>query len=243
MSLNKRLLSRSQGVVRLDDTDPLGQGTDTLVAFYDFNGNVNDSSGHNNNGTNTANGILSGNYLEIDGVGNDYITLGRTYSIGESVSFWFNLPTAPGVSTGYRLFTQYYGDYYRWDFVSLVIDEANTTLTLGVYARYSGGYSYKTAVVDSNFTFGEWHLITINFTAFNSSGYSYDGADLATMTALNGSNGSTFYSNSGLLVGTIYSNGVSYYNSSPLYLDKFRIFSSALTNAQVQILYSETPNT
>lgn len=243
MSLNKRIFtSTGGGTVSLDDTNPLGQATDTLVAFYDFNSNMEDSSGHNEDGTNTANGILTSTYLEIDGVGNDYVTLGKNYNIGDSVAFWFQIPSDPGAHHRVRVLSQDGNSYALFDFIQLDWSDTNQTLTLYQYARHQYGYSYKSAQVDdSNFTFGEWHFVVVNFTSFNTMNYSYDGSDLASVTHLYQTNGTTFYSR-GPHVGRIYSNGVYYYGDN-MYVDKLRIFDSELTNAQVQTLYSETPNT
>lgn len=241
MSLNKRLFLGSSGGSGLDNTDPLGQGTDTLEAFYDFNGNYQDSSGHGNHATNTSNGIVTSTYLEIDGVGNDYITLGRNYNIGESVSFWFQVPSDPGADEAYRILSQDGANYFLWDGVFFIWTDSTSTMTLYQWARWSSGYSYKTLKTDTSFTFGKWYFIVVNFTTFSTTNYSYDGSDLASVYAKNGSNGSTFYSN-GPHVGRQFSNSTLFYSNN-FYLDKLRIFSDELTNAQVQTLYSETPNT
>ena len=181
MSLNKRIFTSSGGgTVSLDDTNPLGQATDTLVAFYDFNSNMDDSSGHNEDGSNTANGILTSTYLEIDGVGNDYVTLGKNYNIGDSVAFWFQIPSDLGADHTCRIVSQDVGNYFLWDFLSVGWSDTNQTLHLYQYNRYTYGYSYKGVQIDnSNFTFGEWHFIVVNFTSFSTMNYSYDGSDLA----------------------------------------------------------------
>ena len=242
MGLNKRLISTASAAGSLDDTNPLGQATDTLEVFYNFNGNFEDVSGHDNDATNTSNGIVTSTYLEIDGVGNDFITLGRNYRIGESVSFWFQIPTNPAQNKTYFFLGQDNGNYYLWDYVSLEWDDTNSLMRLYHRARHGGGYSYKQLTIVSNFTFGEWHFVALNFAAFNSTAYSYDGSNLATVTALVGSVNGRLY-DGGPYIGRVYSNGAVIYTEDAFYIDKFRIFSDELTDSQVQTLYSETPNT
>ncbi len=81
------------------ETDPLDKD---LLFYYPFNGNVNDASGHANNGIDFTTGNyvsgIQGKALDFNGT-SDYIELSRTINSGDGLTFSFWLKSRGAAAT------------------------------------------------------------------------------------------------------------------------------------------------
>ncbi len=176
--------------------------------------------------------------LNFDGV-NDYVSISNSSSITPSyitVSFWFKLNalTTTTVSGGASTSSMY------------VLGKANNTATDDAYVVYkSSGHllyfhvkSYLNAAVSTtSLSAGSWYFFT----------GTYDGANIKTY--LNGvlegttgyAGGTIAYDSTALTIGRRYtaSGYNAYFNGI---IDELRIYSRALTDADVLQLYKSMPN-
>lgn len=97
-----------------------GSIIDSLVGWWKFDGNANDSSGNNNNGTVTGATLTTGENSQSNSAysfngSSNYITLANTSSLSLSasdisVSAWVNIPTVP-VAAWYDIFSSNTSDW------------------------------------------------------------------------------------------------------------------------------------
>jgi len=206
--------------------------TNGLVAYYPFNGNANDESGNNNNGT--VNGATltadrKGNAnkaYSFDGV-NDFITLvDNTFDFANhdySISIWAKWSCNP--NTGTHLFDkQGYpingGNGYR------LFTNSNGNLSYGV-----SGSPYKEFVTTNIPQTNQWYniLIVVSITG-------------NTQIYLNGNLLFTDISSAIIGNNAILTIGKRVDYSSSLFcgsIDDIRIYNRALTETEIQALYNE----
>jgi hypothetical protein len=197
-----------------------------LVAYYPFNGNANDASGNNNNGTvygpsPTADrkGNPNSAFL-FDGI-DDYIEINHSASLNLtqqfSISFWARLETDGPYYFPYHIIEKYpcWGIGQREDDINWGI-----TTNIGYFPIFVLTFEYKKFI----------HLVMI-----------YDGSRLSTYC-----NGVLKASTpaSGLLVQNTNKVYISRYNFGGDYffdgtLDNFRIYNRALTQPEIIALYNE----
>ena len=208
----------------LSPTNPLPQTG--LIAWYPFNGDANDASGNGNNGT------VYGATLTTDRFGNqnraysfngsgNYIMTGTLSSpplldSDRTVSAWFKTTRSDGivVSVGYGL-----------DNVSYTISPGSDGIEL--YANY--GVNDRLFPSSTGYLDGQWHQVVV--TKKNDRSYLYMDGYYVSETAPHTWN----TNNSSIMIGQ-WSDFNRYFQGS---IDDIRIYSRALTTAEIQSLYSE----
>lgn len=222
-----------------------------LVAYYPFNGNANDMSGHN------YNGIINGATFGYDRFGNnnsacsfngtsDYIDLSSyvsnfNFPQPASISFWvYTIYDSP--QTIYSL-----DDGAAGNNESNVYIGSNTTGTLnnelivvphqnGLNDYYIVGYTTtnRYLLIET-----DWHHIVVTYNDTLTTVYLDN--NIVSLSCTFGSNNG-HYGNltnaSKVLLGTRYNNGYGSFLNG--FLDEVRIYNVALNAAQVDTLYNET---
>jgi hypothetical protein len=222
--------------------------TDSLKAFYPFNGNANDESGNGNNGTvNGANlsqdrfGNNSSSYY-FDGIDDDIVIPNSTVydSLSEiTISAWVQFETFPdyqnsqgghmivekmqhvasGADASFILYTPYDDDVLRFD---LRIDNGSTIEYINLSLLQFSNY----------LTINEWHHITGVYDGDYAHIY-FDGIPMiSTSTPVNGKIKTTTYD---LGISTSWGN-YDYFQGN---VDDIRIYSKALDSTEVSELYNE----
>jgi len=205
------------------NTVNLGKG---LVAYYPFNGNANDESGNNNNGT------VYGATLTVDRKGNpdkaflfdgddDYIEIKHSASLNLSkqfsISFWVKLETSGPYYFPYHIIEKHPG----WG-----IGQRENDINWGITT--DGGYFHAFVLT---FEYDKYyHLVMV-----------YDGFTLSTFC-----NGALKVSTpaNGILVQNTNNVYISRYNFGGDYffdgiLDDFRIYNRSLNQQEITALYIE----
>jgi hypothetical protein len=210
---------------------------DGLVGWWPFNGNANDESGNGNDG------MVYGATLAADRFGNavsaysfdgvdDFIEVQSQTLNGVSVAGWFNIE-APGTSSSgglSSLVSTLMGPFYTG--FELRINE-----TLFPEWLIGGNGTWQSNINSSEVSLNSWHyLVGVWNGDLGSSTIYLDGDDVSTTSA------SYFTNNvSSLLFGTRgnYSNGGWFQG----YLDDIGIWNRALTEQEIQNLFTGTNTT
>jgi PKD repeat protein len=202
--------------------------TNGLVAYYPFNGNANDLSGNNNNGTLhggiTAtldrHGTATSAY-NFDGI-DDYIDIPHSQSLNISqqisISIWI-YPESSG---------PYYYPYH-------IIEKGN------YWGFGQREYDLSYGIITANGEFGGWNNFNLQAGRYYHYVVTFDGSELRTY--LNGvfansvdASGSILTSQDRIFVGRYYLN--EYYNFDGV-LDDLRIYNRALTQQEITALFNE----
>lgn len=213
--------------------------TNGLVGAWTFNGNANDITGNNNNGTvygatpvTDRCGNLNGAY-NFDGV-NDYIQLlatGPTGTVSRSLSFWTrssNTNLSPVVAFDYGASTGN-GDVFQMVFnyncPGVGIDVSNQALIRGNYCLMNDQWHHIVAVYNSSVS-----------TQINSVVFYIDGVSQPSISCfVTGTNGNINTSTANPITIGKHINGMGrFFNGS---LDDFYLYNRPLTSAEVQQLY------
>lgn len=200
--------------------------TNGLVAYFPFNGNANDQSGNNNNGTvhgailtADRHGISNRAYL-FNGVDN-YIEINHSSSLNLSqqisISFWAKLETESDYYWPYHIIEKYgcWGTGQREDDVAWGV-----TTTTGEFSLFALNYDYGRF----------YHFVMI-----------YDGSKISIYTdgvlkeSINATG--TILQNSNNIYISRYNFGGNYFFDGVL--DDFRIYNRALTQQEITALYNE----
>lgn len=210
--------------------------TNGLVAYYPFNGNANDESGNNNNGTVYGGALLTndrkGNAnraFSFDGV-NDYIHINNSSSLQSpnkeiTISAWVK----PNSISSYGAYIicknslnnldpfQYRLEINTGSQILFGFKDSNTT-----YVDF-----YQSSTIKNN----EWSFLTVTY---NSSSLKFylDGNLLGSQSF----SGSIFSDDKGLDIGRD-AHGDSEWHSG--LIDDIRIYNRALTEQEIQALYKE----
>jgi hypothetical protein len=211
--------------------------TTGLVAWYPFNGNANDSSGHGHNGT------IYGATLTADRFGNAnsaYIFNGINNYIEVPYNLELNPTNAITISAWIKAYNLGWDSYSNY-IVSTEQNSPNNGYSLrggakSVTIMISGGGSWYTAqstygTVDT----GAWyHLVGV----YNGSGLLlYLDGSLSASTSYGG--GITA-STGPLLIGTSPGSFLRWFNGI---IDDIRLFNRALSDSEIVALYNETQDT
>jgi hypothetical protein len=177
--------------INLADVVPPTAG---LLLYYPFDGDLNDASGHNNNGINyTSNNYVSGKWgqgLDFNGT-SDYVNLSNTInsSSGLSFSFWIKSRGANGdenngsvickynMTTALRCFMVYsFGSgttrndnrlsaaFYKFAYSALYHDNTKSYLEPAELTIYPTDPSYWTIVNPERLEIGTWTHCIVNMT-------------------------------------------------------------------------------
>lgn len=197
-----------------------------LVAYYPFNGNANDASGNNNNGT------VYGATPTVDRKGNpnsaflfdgldDYIAINHSASLNMSqqisISFWVKFETSAPYYYPYHIIEKFgcWGTGQRENDLNWGIETAN-----GAFNNFTLNYSFNRY----------YHIVQV-----------YDGTKIYTYCdgALKGSANANglLKQNTNRVYISRYNNGGDYFFDG--ILDDFRIYNRALTQEEVSALYKE----
>ena len=204
---------------------------DGLVAYYEFEGDANDSSGNGNNGTEYggvayADGVI-GKAAKFDGV-DDYLDLGNfTYMKNNeefSVSFWTKFSSGQNS----RIIAQ-----YDVDSNSRAWQVATRTDKLAVYLAHTGTtLTVKVANTVDTYTDGKWHNVILNWS--NGTINLYIDNQLATLSYTSNPSFTTITNHNANL--TI-SNDANTADRFQGLLDEVKIYNRALNEAEIQKLY------
>lgn len=197
-----------------------------LVAYYPFNGNANDASGNNNNGT------VYGATPTVDRKGNpnsaflfdgldDYIVINHSASLNMSqqisISFWVKFETSGPYYMPYHIIEKYgcWGTGQRENDLNWGIETAN-----GSFNNWTLNYSFNRY----------YHIVQV----YNGSKiYTYCDGVLKGSSNANG----LLKQNTNRVYISRYNNGGDYFFDG--ILDDFRIYNRALTQEEVLTLYNE----
>jgi len=200
--------------------------TDGLVAYYPFNGNANDASGNNNNGTvygPTSTADRKGNpnsAFLFDGI-DDYIAINHSASLNMSqqisISFWVKFETSADYYFPYHIIEKFgcWGTGQRENDLNWGVETAS-----GAFNNWTLNYSYNRY----------YHIVQV-----------YDGTKIYTYCdgVLKGSANATglLKQNTNRVYISRYNNGGDYFFDGTL--DDFRIYNRALTQQEITALFNE----
>lgn len=230
--LGENLLSYQSGNINLytstvwedsHDGENLYEG---LVAFYPFNGNSNDESGNNNNGTvhgatSTSDrfGNVNSAYV-FDGT-DDYIEIGNSVSLNIteqiSISFWAKLETSGPYYFPYHIIEK----FECWG-----LGQRENDINWGV--ETPNGYFNIWAL---NFSYNKWYHFVMKYDGSNVSIY-VNGQLNASQQA-----SGTINTNTNKVYISRYNEGGDYYFDGTL--DDFRIYNRSLSDSEIIELYHE----
>ena len=245
MGINKKFLqsaitgSSFNGV--LNDTDPLDEGTDTLELFLDFNGNVDDSSGHNRSQIDRGGNFYTDNVHIRYPFSYRWIDIGYGLAAGRNLSFWFNLSTA----TADREYCIYNNGWSStsWTDILFSTDYSAGSVFFNVNNMTgSSAYNYKRVDISSDWNgFATWNFISVNIISGTTAEYSLNGSAFADIPTYSSLGTSGFQSNAPEFGRGFKSSG--YYYGSAGYVtgnyDKARFFSKNLSDAEALRLSQE----
>ena len=206
----------------------------SLVGFYSFNGNVNDTSGNNNNGvisgtpTFVSGAPFGGQAISFDGVTNSFVTVPINVSVAASpqVTFgaWVNASTLTATSATIRgVISNDDGDFDR----TIDVDTRNGGLLWSVFI---GGSVKGSTPVTAN----QWILIAA----------SYDQSTQSYLFDVNGTfvSGTTAFDTNSVTSGLTFGRNPNF--DSPFggqMADAF-VFNQALTQAQLDNIQANGPS-
>jgi len=234
--MNKRLFISSGAAA--SDTDPFGDGS--LKSFYRFDGNMNDDSGNSYNGTAEAGTSFSTSakvgysIINLGDASNRQIALPNYLQANETITFWIYLFNQSG-DDFYRIWEKHDSTYTFWNFAMYNI--GGVTSVQAQIRNTSSNYRYT----NDNISFAQnaWNFISYRYSSAGTHHFSLNGGTEVQLTSSLSSGGAPATPpNATTTVGQTYSNGVAYYNSR-FYLDHYRAFNRALTQAEITQLYNE----
>jgi hypothetical protein len=205
--------------------------TDSLTAYWPFNGNAIDESGNGHNGI--VNGAtITADRFNNEGAayyfdGNDFIETLSTFDFEErSISLWVNPTRTDGVNPyNHVAFTQ---DGYELEYGLCRLDFDTNVLKL--WAGGSDG-TYST----ENFETNTWHHYVLIRDA--DSTYYYINNKLV-YTSISDDYASTYDPNPQFVIGSGRSTELQFFEG---YIDDIRIYKSVLNPEEISYLYYETP--
>lgn len=237
--MNKRLFISSGAAV--GDTDPFGDGS--LKSFYRFDGNMNDDSGNGYNGTAEAGTSFNSSIkkvgthsiINLGDATNRQIALPNYLQANETITFWIYLVNLSG-DDYYRIWETHDSSYNFWNFAMYNI--GGVTSVQGQIRQTTSNYRYT----NDNISFSQntWNFISYRYNSAGTHHFSLNGGtevQLTTTLSAGGAPATPSPSNGTTTVGQIFSNGVAYYQSR-FYLDHYRAFNRALTQAEITQLYN-----
>lgn len=225
-TLTNTELKQYYSIPLIVELEELSTSTEGLVAYYPFNGNANDLSGNNNNGTVHGSTLTSDRFGNLNSAylfdGNDdYIDIEHSQSLNItsniSISFWAKLETS--------------GPYY---FPYHIIEKFDCW---GLGQR---GNDINWGVTTSNGGFNVWAL-DFNYTQWYYYVMKYDGSNISTyvngqLYASEQASG-TINTNTNKIYISRYNEGGDYYFDGTL--DDFRIYNRSVSVLEINELYHE----
>ncbi len=219
-----------------------------LVAYYPFNGNANDESGNDYNGTVYAATLTpdrfgaDANAYNFPGTSDNYITTNYTGIAGSSertIALWVKTTT-----NSRPIILSYGGVYNQINPGSTFIcgvGRASNTLYASIDVQ-DGAISYKASTNDNTWHFYVWIVPNLSHPKCGDVKIYQDGVQLTTVLDY----WSTLSYSQNQIVNTI--SGTSHtvkigqFINSPYFsgqIDDIRIFNRALSNSEIQVLYHE----
>ena len=238
--LGGSLLSGPLAGASVGGSDPFGDGS--LKSFYRFENNMNDDSGNGYNGTAEAGTSFSSSVkkvgthsiINLGDAADRQITLPNYLQANETITFWIYLFNGSG------------DDYYRvWE----KHDSTYNFMSFGMY-NIGGVTSVQAQIRDTtskyrytnnniSFTQNTWNFISYRYSSAGTHHFSLNGGTEVQLTlSLSAGGAPSPPSNATTTVGQIYANGSAYIGSR-FYLDHYRAFNRALTQAEITQLYNE----
>lgn len=221
--------------------------TTGLKAYWPFDGNANDMSGNNNNGT-VVNATLAtdrfgnpnrcysfnGTSSHIDVLHSSTVDMASGQDF--SISFWVKTNTGATASTPI-----YKGVYGSWSGYMFMAKNTNSgycqtpgNMTFYVAASSQGDACANTGICND---VANWYFVTGNYKASTNQSYIYVNAVLQSDVGSKASGSST--SNTNKLVFGATNNGSTFLNYFNGYLDDIRFYNKLLTQSEITALYNE----
>lgn len=221
--------------------------TTGLKAYWPFDGNANDMSGNNNNGT-VFNATLAtdrfgntnrcyafnGTSSHIDVLHSATVDMASGQDF--SVSFW--VKTNAGATASTPIYKGVYGVWSGYMFMAKNNNSGYCTtsgnMTFYVAASSQGDACANTGICNDA---ANWYFVTGNYKASTNQSFIYVNAVLQSDVGGKASGSST--SNTNKLIFGATNNSSSYLNYFNGYLDDIRLYGKLLTQAEITALYNE----
>lgn len=213
-----------------EDPDEVSIPQNGLVAYYPFNGNANDESGNNHNGTiygaslSTDRHQKANSSYEFDGV-NDYINTLTTFDYNyRTISFWAkpNVINGTGNSKGIALVQD--SNTNSYGLVVAVFGD-------GVLSLNAGGASSTDLCVKTNVSVGTWYQIAL---VRNDTQLLYYVNGELIYTGTSSSLGSSSNPYAYLLFGVSRAQNIQFFSGK---IDDVAIYNRALSESEINTLY------
>lgn len=219
----KRALSASEIQALYSAASPEG-----LVAYYPFNGNANDASGHGNNGTVSGATLTTDRFgnpnsaYYFDGVNNTYINASAsTIPMGNTsttLSAWFKVNAT--------ILDQYIAGWGT----GCTTGTTNSSFYLNLYNGQHRFVPWGNYVFAGNYLLNQWTLFAVTYDGATSKVYINGSLVTSYSGTLNMTNGNGFN------IGSLGSCDQQHYFSGSI--DDVRIYNRALSASEVQSLYT-----
>ena len=202
---------------------------------------MNDDSGNGYNGTaeagtsfSTSAKVGTHSIINLGDASNRQITLPNYLQANETITFWIYLVNGSG-DDYYRIWEKHDSTYIFWNFAMYNIGGV-TSVQAQTRANTS---SYRYTNNNISFAQNTWNFISYRYNSSGTHHFSLNGGTEVQLTSSLSSGGvPATPSNGTTTVGQIYSNGGVFYDAR-FYLDHYRAFNRALTQAEITQLYNE----